>query len=173
MIVTKRVQQSVNADCPHQGPLPAIFGLNIATYVLLDLAGKPFEPLAIKNRRKLYSVLHTGLSEREQRWQGMELQATIQISIDDMGYIFEDLHYGRSSFAPHVILPKPQAIRWDRSKELLEDNVAIMTLMDAKKHEAECLKGGQSLEEVWGKEQCEVVRKRHEEARRVITYRRQ
>lgn len=39
---------------PVLGPLPAIFGLAAATYIICDIAGHPMEPLAFKRRRKLY-----------------------------------------------------------------------------------------------------------------------
>lgn len=37
------------------GPIPAIFGLNITTYIICDLAGKPINnPLPVKYRKKIY-----------------------------------------------------------------------------------------------------------------------
>jgi tRNA threonylcarbamoyladenosine dehydratase len=53
------------------GPLPAIFGLNIATYILCELAGRPItNPLPIKNRRKLYERLLRDLAVRESKAAG-------------------------------------------------------------------------------------------------------
>lgn len=53
------------------GPLPSIFGLHIATYILCDLAGKPIlNPLATKNRKKLYEKLLRELSARESKRSG-------------------------------------------------------------------------------------------------------
>ncbi len=53
------------------GPLPSIFGLHIATYILLDIAGKPLEhPLPVKNRWKLYDRVERGLMTRENRVGG-------------------------------------------------------------------------------------------------------
>jgi hypothetical protein len=52
-------------------PLPAIFGLHIATYVLSELAGKPLaNPLVIKNRRKLYERMLRDLQAREAKRAG-------------------------------------------------------------------------------------------------------
>ena len=39
---------------PVLGPLPAIFGLAAATYIICDIAGHPMEPLAFRKKRKLY-----------------------------------------------------------------------------------------------------------------------
>jgi tRNA A37 threonylcarbamoyladenosine dehydratase len=56
---------------PVLGPLPAIFGLHAATYVLCELSGKPIEnPLPVKNRRKLYERLLRDLIVREARIAG-------------------------------------------------------------------------------------------------------
>lgn len=157
---------------PVLGPLPAIFGLNIATFIIHDLAGKPLtDCLEVKNRRKLYQSLVTGLSEREARWQGKLLQEKIGITNEDVSYIFEDLNRGRETFPPQSILPKPYAVRWEREKELDVGNVVIMSAKDAKVHEEECLKGGKGVEEVWGSAKCDMVRRRETEARKVMAYR--
>ena len=53
------------------GPLPSIFGLHIATYILCELAEKPISnPLPIKNRRKLYERMLRDLLHREQIFTG-------------------------------------------------------------------------------------------------------
>jgi tRNA A37 threonylcarbamoyladenosine dehydratase len=57
------------------GPLPAIFGLNAATYILCELAEKPiFNPLSIKNRRKLYERMYRDLLHRESKLAGEQLK---------------------------------------------------------------------------------------------------
>lgn len=57
------------------GPLPAIFGLNAATYILCELAEKPiFNPLPIKNRRKLYERMYRDLLHRESKLAGEQLK---------------------------------------------------------------------------------------------------
>jgi hypothetical protein len=53
---------------PMLGPLPAIFGLHIATYVLCGLAGRPLErPLPVRLRKKLYERMWRDLLHRESR----------------------------------------------------------------------------------------------------------
>ena len=53
------------------GPLPSIFGLHAATYVLCELAGKPISnPLSIKYRKKLYERLLRDLLNRESKLTG-------------------------------------------------------------------------------------------------------
>ncbi|KAG9103723.1 hypothetical protein FRC06_008580 [Ceratobasidium sp. 370] len=56
---------------PVLGPLPALFGLHIATYIICDIAGKPISnPLAVKARGKLYEKLARDLLNRETRTAG-------------------------------------------------------------------------------------------------------
>lgn len=53
---------------PVLGPLPAMFGLAAATYILCDLAHHKMEPLAVKGRRKLYEKLFADLNVTESRY---------------------------------------------------------------------------------------------------------
>ena len=60
---------------PVLGPMPCIFGLNIATYILCEIAGKPIpNPLPIKGRRKLYEKLWSALQVRESRILGHQVK---------------------------------------------------------------------------------------------------
>ena len=57
------------------GPLPAIFGLNIATYVLCELAGKPIHnPLPVKGRKKFNERLYRDLHKREEKFLGRQIK---------------------------------------------------------------------------------------------------
>jgi hypothetical protein len=158
---------------PVLGPLPAIFGLNIATYILLSLAGRPLtDYMEVKHRKKLYADLERKLSEREAKWRKLEFQERIGVDMTDLAYIFEDLYNGRGSLPPHAIIPRPQAVRWDRERALTADNVVIMDQASTSKHLKECLEGGKGVEEVWGREAAAFIEKKSEEARRVMAYRR-
>ncbi len=53
---------------PVLGPLPAIFGLNVASWVLCELAGRPIQnPLPVKGRKKLWERLYRDLLHREEK----------------------------------------------------------------------------------------------------------
>lgn len=57
------------------GPLPSIFGLHIATYILCELAEKPItNPLPIKYRKKLYERMLKDLLNREQKTSGQVIK---------------------------------------------------------------------------------------------------
>lgn len=128
--------------------------------------------MEIKSRRKVWSSLERSLGAIEQRFTNAEYIPKLPISTDDLGYIFEDLNYGRGTFPPHAVLPKPVAVRWDPKRELGVDNIVIMAAKDAEKHEQECLKGGKDAVDVWGAEAVSMVNRRVVEARKVLAYRR-
>ncbi|KAI3484955.1 hypothetical protein L1887_51846 [Cichorium endivia] len=52
---------------PVLGPLPAMFGLAVATFIICEIGGQKMEPLAFKGRRKLYEKMFHDLSVSESR----------------------------------------------------------------------------------------------------------
>lgn len=158
---------------PVLGPLPAIFGLNIATYILLDLAGKPLtDYMEIKNRKRVYQSLERGLSDREAKVQGKKLQDKLPISLEDIGFVFEELYHGRSSLPPFEVLQKANVIRWQKNQDLSVDNLVVMGNKDAEKHTKECLIDDKHVREVWGDEVVDFINRKSDEARKTIAWRR-
>ncbi|BEJ11603.1 hypothetical protein CspHIS471_0200630 [Cutaneotrichosporon sp. HIS471] len=163
---------------PVLGPLPALFGLHAATYIMMDLAGKPLEAAEIKNRRKLYTTLERNMSERQARVQHAKgenvqgLQRTLEVNADDMALVFEDVNRGRTTIPNQIITQRPQAIHWDIGKPLTADNMAILTDKDAKKHEKEVQIEGKKPEDVWGADAAALVARRNAEVRSCLAYRR-
>jgi tRNA A37 threonylcarbamoyladenosine dehydratase len=67
---------------PVLGPLPALFGLHIATYVLCELAGRPLErPLPMGHRKKLYERLWKDLLHRESRIARKQIKFVLFLSL--------------------------------------------------------------------------------------------
>ena len=59
----------------YAGPLPAIFGLHIATSIVCDLAEKPIQnPLAVRFRKRLYDRLYKDLLHREEKLTGTTIK---------------------------------------------------------------------------------------------------
>ncbi|EPQ50854.1 hypothetical protein GLOTRDRAFT_81982, partial [Gloeophyllum trabeum ATCC 11539] len=134
---------------PVIGPLPSIFGLHIATYILCELAGRPIaNPLPIKNRRKLYERLWRDLLTRESRLAGEQLNR-LPIDEDDVSLIFEDVHLGRSVVPPHAVPTKAVLVRWDPREEVSVENVVVMEGREAERHVRECWDLGRRPGEVW------------------------
>ncbi|KZT61273.1 hypothetical protein CALCODRAFT_480001 [Calocera cornea HHB12733] len=151
---------------PVLGPLPSIFGLNAATYIILDLAGKPLtNALAAKGRRKLYEKMARDLRAREARLYTNGVESKLPISEHEIEYLLEDLSRSRSSLPPHPVLARPTLVRWDPAKPLTIDNIAVLSQEEADRHEREVLRGGTEAGEVWGGEMEELMRRRGEEAR--------
>ncbi|KAJ3979853.1 ubiquitin-protein ligase molybdopterin-converting factor [Lentinula detonsa] len=161
---------------PVLGPLPSIFGLHIATYILCELAGKPImNPLPIKGRRKLYERLWKDLLHREEKLSGHTLNR-IPLDEDDIALIFEDIHRGRSVLPPHEVPIKPVLVRWDLSRPLTLDNCVVMEEKDMVKHMKAWREWLESIDTkvapfspagIWGNEVEVVVAKRAREIRKV------
>ena len=63
---------------PVLGPLPAIFGLHIATYVLCEIAGRPPErPVPVRHRKKLYERMWKDLLHRESRIARRQIKCVV------------------------------------------------------------------------------------------------
>ncbi|KAJ7052648.1 ubiquitin-protein ligase molybdopterin-converting factor [Mycena amicta] len=163
---------------PVLGPLPAVFGLNAATYVLAELVGKPIpNPLAVKNRRKVYERMLRDLQARKNRRAGGEpgMVTRLRIDEDDVALIFEDIHRGRSVIRPHPVPVRPTLVRWNPSEGLTLENVVLMEYKEAAKHEAGVYGyvGDTKTEsglDLWGAQMDALVQKRREEARRVTEW---
>ncbi|KAF8558694.1 hypothetical protein OG21DRAFT_1089423 [Imleria badia] len=149
---------------PVLGPLPSLFGLYIATYVICELAQKPIlNPLPIKNRRKLYERFLRDLLHRESKFVGEQINK-LPIDEDDVALVFEDLHLGRSVVPPHNVPARPQLLRWDPLKPLVPENCVVFEFGEAERHQKECLGIGNAGErrrpvEVWGDQVQRVVDK--------------
>ncbi|KAG7095703.1 hypothetical protein E1B28_006417 [Marasmius oreades] len=158
---------------PVLGPLPSIFGLFIATYILCELAGKPImNPLPIKNRRKLYERLLRDFLHCEERLTNQTLNR-LPLDEDDISFIFEDLYRGRSVIPPHEVPTKPSLVRWDLRKPLDLGNVVVMEEKDAVKHLKACRPEEGLIvppSEVWGKEVEDIVRGRTGEVERYLAW---
>ncbi|OCB86991.1 ubiquitin-protein ligase molybdopterin-converting factor [Sanghuangporus baumii] len=148
---------------PVFGPLPSIFGLNAAAYVICELAGRPIaNPLRIKNRYKTYDKLLRDLRVREEKITGEPINR-LPIDETDVAFIFEDLYRGRSLIPPHRIPNKAQLTRWDPNEPLSVHNCIVLDLPEFKKH-VDGLKEGKRPEQIWGDGVTALVAKRRKEA---------
>lgn len=165
---------------PVLGPLPAMFGLAVATFIICEIGGQKMEPLAFKGRRKLYEKLFHDLSVSESRHPVPGTKPAlgdrpktdsgprhyIPFSVNDIAYLFEEVFRGRSIVPPFDSLSGAQLERWDSTLPLSFQNVALFSRAQAKVHEAEVLKKGRSPVEVWGADAANMVRRRMASERR-------
>ncbi|EIW79643.1 ubiquitin-protein ligase molybdopterin-converting factor [Coniophora puteana RWD-64-598 SS2] len=152
---------------PVIGPLPSMFGLHIATYVLCEIAGKPIvNPLPIKNRRKVYERLLRDLLSRETKLAGQTINK-LPIDEDDVSLVFEDIHKGRSLIPPHPVPARPTLVRWDLNKPLTLENVVVMEFPEAEKHLKTLLDEPQKRpSDVWGDEVEAIVQRNNIEVQK-------
>lgn len=144
---------------PVLGTMPGIFGLTIATWVITKVAGYPMDPIEGKNRIKIYDGIFLSLAGQMSRI-GMPDQR-IPISVGDVGYILEEVFRGKSPLSGYST--KLALSKWDPNQPVSLQNVVIMTKEEQKNHEKRILNGKERLEDVYTKEQIDLVNKRLDE----------
>ena len=144
---------------PVLGTMPGIFGLTIATWVITKVAGYPMDPIEGKNRVKVYDGIFLSLAGQMSRI-GMPDQR-IPISVSDVGYILEEVFRGKSPLSGYST--KLALSKWDPNQPVSLQNVVIMTKEEQKNHEKRVLNGNERLEDVYTKEQIDLVNKRLDE----------
>ncbi|KAH9822173.1 hypothetical protein DFH28DRAFT_1078497 [Melampsora americana] len=150
---------------PVLGPIPAMFGQAMAAYVLTQLSGFPIHPLPVKNRTKLYKRLYNELLSRETR---LSESNRIPFSIEEIGYIFEEIYRGKSIVSPNFLISSTLTlIKWDFKFDLNWQNCVVMDRSEAELHEKEVLIGQKDPEEVWDSETVKLVKERFEEERKM------
>ncbi|KAH0446031.1 hypothetical protein IEQ34_025135 [Dendrobium chrysotoxum] len=162
---------------PVLGPLPAMFGLAAATYVICTISGRTLEPLPFKGRRKTAERMFMELEQAERRYPspGSKLSASdmaigprrIPWTVDDVAYVFEEVYRCRSVVPPHETLAIGKLLRWDSTLPLSYSNVALFSRGDGLKHEEQVLKQGRSPVELWGEEAQRMFKRRMAEERRM------
>jgi hypothetical protein len=132
---------------PVLGPLPALFGLHISTYVLCELAGSPIErPLPVRHRKKLYERMWKDLLHRESRIAGKQIKyaylslpfgarappanrvpfySSLPLTTADIALLYDDFALGRSIVPPHTACVRPGLVRWDPRVPLSLENCVV------------------------------------------------
>ncbi|KAF9348840.1 hypothetical protein BGX34_002212 [Mortierella sp. NVP85] len=116
---------------PVLGPLPAMFGMSMATFIACKLAGVAIEPLPIKLRQSLYLRLHRELTVREKRLD--KSVKTIALDRRDIGYVLEEIFRSKSVISQST--DKIGLCRWKRAEPLSLQNVVVMTKSEMNKHD--------------------------------------
>ncbi|KAF9434171.1 hypothetical protein BGZ76_008452 [Entomortierella beljakovae] len=132
-------------------PLPAMFGMSMATFITCKLGGWAMDPLPIKYRMEIYQHLHRELTTQEEdTYPG---SGKLNLDRYDLGYVFEEMFRGRSAISQSM--DKIVACRWKRELPLSILNVVVMTETEKENHLA--LPIGADLEQVYGKEIYDYV----------------
>ncbi|KAG0225531.1 hypothetical protein BGW41_004670 [Actinomortierella wolfii] len=142
---------------PVLGPLPAIFGMAMATYIICKLGNWPMDPLPTKLRDGLYSRLHRELYTREKKLDPSI--DTIALDRRDVGYVLEEVFRSRSALSQSM--DKLGLCRWKVSEPLTLQNVVVLTKSEIEKHTK--LPKDADLVEVYGQKAVEYVESRFKE----------
>lgn len=153
---------------PVLGPLPAIFGLTVATHILTITGGYPgvTDPvqggysLAGKRRAKLYDVALQTLAGQMARmgWEGISMP----IDVNDVEYLIEEVFRGKSVISGESA--RLAITMWNPPKKGVQtaefENLVVITKDEQKIHEREVLLGGKSVQEVYPQKVLDLVEKR-------------
>lgn len=172
---------------PVLGTMPAIFGLSVANHIMLEISGYPHDYLTSKGREKLYEGVHATLQAYEAklaRAAGKDpLGLRIPLTVDDVGYVVEEVFGGRSAISglpTRIVL-----IRWRKpDKDFVEEkypdqkssilkftDLVCMTKNEAEKHLKDILAGNKNPEDVYSKDVVGFVDRRLEEEAKYEKYR--
>ncbi|KAF9923893.1 hypothetical protein FBU30_006076 [Linnemannia zychae] len=136
---------------PVLGPLPAMFGMSMASFIACKIAGRPMAPLPIKCREGLYVRVHRELRVRESKLdKGIE---TIALDRRDVGYVIEEIFRGKSAISGSM--EKIGLCRWKRNHPLSLQNVVVLTKSELEKHVK--LPADADLVEVYGQEVVDSI----------------
>ena len=165
---------------PVIGTMPAVFGLIIANYLIMEISGYPHEVGGGKGRDKLYDNILGNLQLLEERLAKFDGENTVGLKIpvtkDDVGYLIDEVFRGKSVISG---LPTRLALvrwrpamegympdkRWDgqKSSRLRIPDLVCMTKEEAVVHEKQVLKGKKRPEDVYDSAVVELVERRFRE----------
>ncbi|KAI1296186.1 hypothetical protein EDD11_007516 [Mortierella claussenii] len=149
------------SSCPLPvfGPLPAMFGMSMATFITCKIAGWEMDPFTVKFRMEIYQRLHRDLIAQEEAHFGSTSGNKIALTRYDIGYIVEEIFRGKSAISQSM--DKIAVCRWRREEELGLLNTVVLTEREMERHLA--LPKDVDLEAVYGKEVVEYVESRYRE----------
>lgn len=163
---------------PVLGPLPAIFGLTIATHILTISGGYPgiTDPLqggyslAGKRRYKLYDSVLQSLAGQMARLNWDDV--TVPVDLQDVEYLVEEVFRGKSVISGKstrlalTLWERPpfQPGTEDKMVERIDfDNLVVLTKDEQKVHEAQVLVKGRPINEVYDQHVLDLVKKRFDQ----------
>ncbi|KAF9996156.1 hypothetical protein BGZ80_011352 [Entomortierella chlamydospora] len=142
---------------PVLGPLPAMFGMSMATFITCKIAGWAMDPFPVKFRMELYQRLHRDLKAQEETlYPG---SGDIKLDRRDVGYVVEEMFRGKSAISQSM--DRLAVCRWRRDLPLSLLNAVVMTEKEMERHLA--LPVDADLETVYGKDIVEYVKGQYRE----------
>ena len=132
--------------------MPAIFGLTCANIVLMSLAQYPVPGHAFQSasklRPRLYADAHTAIKSKYDSYGQSSEQPHCPFSVDDVGYIIEEVFRGHSVLEPFHASRLTLTV-WRAEGGPTWGNVVCFTKAEARDHDKRVLKGGEKIEDVY------------------------
>ncbi|KAI9344944.1 hypothetical protein BDR26DRAFT_818580, partial [Obelidium mucronatum] len=116
---------------PVLGTLPALFGMAMASFVICALGKFEMEPLPIKQRTRVYANIMAGIQKARKPSDG-----DLQITVQDVGFVLEEIYFGKSIISGSAEKEKVILTRWNNSLPFIIDNLVAMTKKEADDHAA-------------------------------------
>jgi tRNA threonylcarbamoyladenosine dehydratase len=172
---------------PVLGTMPAVFGLVVANYLIMEVSGYPHEIGGGKVRDKLYDTILGYLQSSEERLARADGQDTVRfkipISKEDVGFLVDEVFWGKSVISG--LTTRLTLVRWkpapdykaetrfsgQKSARLSLNDLVCMTKEEALAHEENVLLPRKAPEEVYDKAVVDLVRRRLLQEARFETYR--
>ncbi|KAJ3088605.1 hypothetical protein HK100_007993 [Physocladia obscura] len=148
---------------PVLGTIPALFGMAMASYVICKLANFEMEPLPIKGRFRTYEKILINIKKDKKPSDG-----DLEISVQDVGFVLEEVWFGKSALSGSFEKEKVTLTRWDISKPWKIDNLVCLTRKEAEEHS---LLPFAKLESHYGKEFVDKVNGKLQSARELNKWR--
>ncbi|ORY50775.1 hypothetical protein BCR33DRAFT_494929 [Rhizoclosmatium globosum] len=114
---------------PVLGTLPALFGMAMASFVICQLGDFEMQPLPTKLRPKTYENILKNIKMNKKPEDG-----DLQITAQDIGFVLEEIYFGKSLLSGSVEKEKVILTRWDSSKPYKIDNLVALTKKEADDH---------------------------------------
>lgn len=140
---------------PVLAPIPAMFGMAMASFVISHISGFNIRPLPIKGRQRVYDRVWSDLCILENRHTDVPTPSELTVNQDDAAYLFEEV-FGGKSFLSHK-QEKVVLVRFNNDMPLNFDNVICLTKTEYQKH---VKVRGSDLEKTYGKDLVGRLRER-------------
>ena len=172
---------------PVLGTMPAVFGLVLANYLIMEISGYPHETGGGKARDKLYDAALLALQASEVRLVRTEGEDSVglrvPVSKEDVGFLIDEVFFGKSVISG---LPtRLTLVRWrpsthykaearcsgQKSSQIGLMDLVCMTKEEAIAHEQKVLLSRKQPEEVYDNAVVERVRHRLQQEEAYQSYR--
>ena len=173
---------------PVLGTMPAIFGLTIANYVIMEVSGYPHEIGGGKVREKLYDTVLSGFLASEERLVRANGEDAVGLRLpltkEDIGFLVDEVFRGKSLIsglttrltlvrwrAPEGKFKPNATVAGQRQVDVSMNDLVCMTKEEAIVHEQKVLLPRKRPEDVYDEGVIQLVHRRLQQEESFLKYR--